>query len=75
LASGAAEKCDGSEKSAAKVTGGFTVLNPTSWLCGNNCPAIVDGVVAYRDASHISVAMSEALAPKLEDFLIAQGVL
>ncbi|CAN2199851.1 COG1835 Predicted acyltransferases [Candidatus Nanopelagicaceae bacterium] len=75
LASGAGEKCDGSEKSAAKVTGAFTVLNPTSWLCGNNCPAIVDGVVAYRDASHISVAMSEALAPKLEDFLIAQGVL
>jgi peptidoglycan/LPS O-acetylase OafA/YrhL len=75
LASGAGDKCDGSEKSPPNVTGAFTVLNPTPWLCGDTCPAVVDGVVAYRDASHISVAMSLALAPKMEKFLITQGVI
>jgi peptidoglycan/LPS O-acetylase OafA/YrhL len=75
LASGGGEKCDGSENSSSAVSGGFTVLDPTPWLCDKKCPAIVGGVVAYRDASHISVAMSQALAPKLEEYLKAQGVI
>ena len=75
LASGAGAKCDSSEKSSTTVMGGFSVLNPTPWLCSDICPAVVDGIVAYRDASHISVAMSYALAPKLERYLIAQGVI
>ena len=75
LASGGGSKCDENEVSTAKVAGGFTVLNPTPWLCDINCPAIVDGVVAYRDASHISVAMSRALAPRLEQYLQSEGVI
>ena len=75
LAAGGGDNCDLSEKANAAVAGGFTVLNPTPWLCEEKCPAVVDGIVAYRDASHISVAMSQALAPKLEEFLISQGVL
>jgi len=75
LASGGGEKCDGSEISSPTVAGGFTVLDPTPWLCDKKCPAIVGGVVAYRDASHISVAMSTTLAPKLELYLKSQGVL
>ena len=75
LASGGGEKCDESEISSPAVSGGFTVLDPTPWLCDKKCPAIVEGVVAYRDASHISVAMSQALAPKLEQYLKAQGVI
>ena len=75
LASGGKEKCDTSERSNPAVAGGFTTLDPTPWLCQSTCPAIIDGVVAYRDASHISVEMSKALAPKLESYLSSQGVL
>jgi len=75
LASGGGSKCDTTEKSDPSISGGFIKLTPTSWLCDQTCPAVVDGVVAYRDASHISVAMSLALAPKLQEFLSAKGVL
>jgi peptidoglycan/LPS O-acetylase OafA/YrhL len=75
LASGGGDKCDTSEKSNPAVAGSFTRLDPTPWLCNQICPAVVNGVVAYRDASHISVAMSQSLAPKLEEFLVSQGVL
>lgn len=75
LASGGGDKCDTSEKSNPAVAGTFTRLDPTPWLCNQICPAVVNGVVAYRDASHISVAMSQSLAPKLEEFLVSQGVL
>ncbi len=34
------------------------------WLCrGGTCPAIIGNVLAYRDRSHITQAMSRALAP------------
>lgn len=75
LAAGASAICDGNEKSDNRVAGGFTVVDPTPWLCNRTCPAVVNGVVAYRDASHISVAMARALAPKLEEYLKAQGVI
>lgn len=75
LASGGGDKCDATEKSNPSVAGSFTKLDPTPWLCNEICPAVVNGVVAYRDASHISVEMSRSLAPKLEEFLAAQGVL
>lgn len=75
LASGGGDKCDTTEKSNPSVAGSFTKLDPTPWLCNEICPAVVNGVVAYRDASHISVEMSRSLAPKLEEFLAVQGVL
>jgi len=50
------------------------VINPTPWLCSSYCPAILDGSVAYRDASHISVEMSLKLLPKFEQALIAKGL-
>jgi len=43
-------------------------------LCSSYCPAIVEGTVAYRDASHISVDMALRLLPKLEAALIAKGL-
>jgi hypothetical protein len=57
------------------LQGGFLSLDPTPWLCSDNCPAIVDGIVAYRDASHISVDMSAALSDNLRDFLRSNGVI
>ena len=75
LATAKADECDGSERSDPRVAGGFIALDPTPFLCEDSCPAIVDGVVAYRDASHISVDMSAALSDDLRDFLRSKGVI
>ena len=75
LATAKDNECDGSERSDPRVAGGFIALDPTPWLCPDSCPAIVDGVVAYRDASHISVDMSAALSNNLRKFLISNGVI
>lgn len=69
LATSLPENCNNIEKSDPTISGGFTKFNPTSLLCKVECSAIVDGVIAYRDASHISIAMSEALSDPLDDFL------
>lgn len=75
LASGAGTACNDSKRSDPRIAGGFIKLDPSGWLCQENCPAVVNGIVAYRDASHLSVEMSKALAPKLEEFLRDQNVL
>jgi hypothetical protein len=50
------------------------IFNPIPLLCNSKCPAVVDGLMAYRDQTHISVAMAEhlegALARQL-DALVA----
>ena len=74
LASRNSSVCDSTEKSTVSVVSGFDVINPTPWLCSSYCPAIVDGTVAYRDASHISVEMALKLLPKFEEALIAKGL-
>ncbi|NDH99477.1 MAG: acyltransferase [Actinobacteria bacterium] len=67
-------KCNTSERSKDLSIPGFDVIDPNPWLCSNVCPAVKDGVVAYRDASHISVDMSIALIPRLMQALRDQGV-
>jgi peptidoglycan/LPS O-acetylase OafA/YrhL len=74
LTTAKSDECDQNAKSDPRVSGGFITLDPTSWLCDRNCPAIVDGIVAYRDASHISAAMSLSLSEKLREFLASKGV-
>jgi hypothetical protein len=74
LAAGRAQLCDTSRPISAEVAPGLIQINPTPWLCADTCPAIVDGVVAYRDHSHISVAMSKHLSPKLETALARIGL-
>ena len=74
LASRNSSSCDSTEKSRVSIVSGFQVVDPTPWLCASYCPAIVDGTVAYRDASHISVQMAVKLLPKLEGALIANGL-
>ena len=74
LASRNSNVCDSTERSRVSVIAGFEVIDPTSWLCSSYCPAILDGLVAYRDASHISVDMSLWLLPKFEQALIAKGL-
>ena len=75
LASNGGAKCDDSEKSDSPVFGGFIEVNPTPWLCTNKCPAVVDEIVAYRDASHISVAMSQSLSLELGGVLTDLGLI
>jgi peptidoglycan/LPS O-acetylase OafA/YrhL len=75
LTTAKSDECDGSVRSDPRVTGGFITLDPTPWLCAANCRAIVDNIVAYRDASHISTPMSIALSDKLRKFLASKGVL
>ena len=69
LATGNLKRCDTSSPSEVSILKGFKVIDPTPWLCTPKCAAVVDGTVAYRDASHISVAMSLQLTPTLEEAL------
>ena len=75
IASGKMNRCNGSEPSPAIFTPGYLQINPTRWLCHIGCPALVDGVVAYRDASHISVDVARALSPQMAAKLKNFGVL
>jgi hypothetical protein len=43
-------------------------------MCTKLCPAIQDGYVVYRDASHISVAAALALKQQLEAALVTKGL-
>ena len=74
LASYSISKCNTTQRSEDLSISGFNVINPNSWLCSRVCPAVKDGVVAYRDASHISVDIAIALIPRLTQALRDQGV-
>lgn len=74
LASRDSHTCDSTEKTRNVIINGFEKIDPTPWLCTSYCPAIKDGYVVYRDASHISVAASLALKPELEEALLAKGL-
>jgi peptidoglycan/LPS O-acetylase OafA/YrhL len=74
LASRDVKSCDTTERTPVKVIKGFETIDPAPWLCSKYCPAIQDGYVVYRDASHISVATALALKPQLESALISKGL-
>jgi hypothetical protein len=67
-------ECDTSKKIDPEVAPGLIAINPTPWLCQSSCPAIVDGIVAYRDKSHLTVAMSKHLSAQLEQSLAKIGL-
>ena len=74
LASRDVKFCNTTERTPVKVIKGFETIDPAPWLCSKYCPAIQDGYVVYRDASHISVAAALALKPQLEAALISKGL-
>lgn len=74
IGAGRFDRCNGSEPSQPIFTSGYQKINPTPWLCGSRCPAVIDGVVAYRDASHLSVAMARNLSHQLAESLKQLGV-
>lgn len=45
------------------------VIDPAHWFCDLSCPAIRDGIVVYRDATHMSVDFAEHLIPELTKVL------
>lgn len=74
LASHNIKDCNSTEKTPVKIINGFLKIDPTTWMCTNICPAINNGYVVYRDASHISVAAALALRPELETALVDLGL-
>ena len=74
LASRDVKSCNTTERTPVKVIRGFEIIDPAPWLCTSLCPAIQDGYVVYRDASHISVAAALALKPQLEAALVTKGL-
>jgi peptidoglycan/LPS O-acetylase OafA/YrhL len=67
--------CDTARPISPEVAPGFKAINPTPWLCDRQCNAVIDGIIVYRDHSHLSVAMSKYLAPYLAEELIRLGVI
>lgn len=74
IAAGNLDRCNGSERSIPIFAPGYQKINPTPWLCDRNCPGVINGLVTYRDSSHLSVAMARALSPHLETALTQLGV-
>jgi hypothetical protein len=66
--------CDNTEKTPSITVAGYLLVDPTSWLCKRDCPAVIDGIVTYRDASHISVGMSMALSGQMGRALRTLGL-
>ena len=74
LAAGRSSECDGARPVSPEVAPGLLAIDPTPWLCQENCPAVVDGVIAYRDKSHLTVEMSRKLSLQLERALARLGL-
>ncbi|CAN2238423.1 acyltransferase family protein [Candidatus Planktophila versatilis] len=74
LSSKKARDCDNTERTPSITVDGYLLVDPTPWLCARNCPAVLDGIVTYRDASHISVEMSTSLSAQMARALRALGL-
>ncbi|MEY4290414.1 MAG: hypothetical protein RL130_356 [Actinomycetota bacterium] len=75
LAGGVISRCNDSKPSEPISIPNLKSVNPTPWLCEDKCPSIVNGVIAYRDGSHISRLMSASLSEPLGRALQRLGVL
>lgn len=74
LAMGEVALCDTSKLTPNVIISEFKQIDPNPWMCSEICPAILDGDVAYRDASHISVAAAISMTPKLRIALKENGL-
>lgn len=74
VAAGRIDKCNTTEPSEVIFSPGWQQINPTSWFCAQTCPAVIDGVVVYRDASHISVRGAKLVEPQLLSTLLSLGL-
>lgn len=74
LADAGGVKCDGARPVSPEVAPGLIPIDPTPWLCTQICPAVIDGVIAYRDKSHLTVQMSKKLSVQLDKALSELGL-
>jgi peptidoglycan/LPS O-acetylase OafA/YrhL len=52
------------------VGAGALFVEPTDWFCAASvCPAVINGMVVYRDSNHITATYARWLTPKLEEAL------
>ena len=51
------------------------LIDPTHWFCDQSCPAIRDGIVVYRDSTHMSVDFALHLQSVLTQILKLDGVI
>ncbi|WP_297658229.1 acyltransferase family protein [Pseudonocardia sp.] len=57
------------EMARTLAAAGVTAVEPISWFCTlKDCPAIVNGMLVYRDESHVSTPYSAWLAPMMAPF-------
>ena len=75
LAGGVIAQCNDTKPSEPISIPGLKSINPTPWLCDGECKSVINGIVAYRDGSHISRPMSASLAGQLQVALRRVGVL
>ena len=73
LATTRADRCIANDEKGLPQVADFQIIKPSIWLCESDCPGTVRGNVAYRDASHISVATSLELADRLWLALLGHG--
>jgi len=73
LATTNADKCLADANLGLPQVANFQLIDPAEWLCNEKCKGIVRGNVAYRDASHISVAASLELSDSLWQALVLKG--
>ena len=73
LASTSSSKCLAGARIGLPQVAKFQIIDPAEWLCEEQCKAVVRGNVAYRDASHISVATSLELSDSLWQALLLKG--
>ncbi|MBE3074643.1 MAG: hypothetical protein IMZ75_06805 [Actinobacteria bacterium] len=65
---------DGPEVRAAKTHPGVTIIDLTSTMCADGvCPAVINGIIVYRDSNHITATYSRSMHQQMAESL--RGVL
>ena len=54
------------ERIAAQATGAGVISLASSVCSGNPCPAVVNGMIVYRDTHHLTATFARSLAPALD---------
>lgn len=63
-------------KQAASKAPGTVFVSLEEWFCpdGKSCPAVIGGVLVYRQGSHITDTYAKSMAPVLSRVLFAEGL-
>jgi peptidoglycan/LPS O-acetylase OafA/YrhL len=48
---------------------GMDMVDLTDWFCESQCPAVIGGVLVYRDGLHLTATFARTMAPALEPYL------